>query len=106
MAFLKKITSFLGDSNDKALKDFDSRLLEVNAFEAEVSGLSDQELRAKTEYFRTRLSNGDTLDEILPEAFAVVKNGARRMIGHNYPVCDQPMTWDMVHFDVQLIGGI
>jgi preprotein translocase subunit SecA len=46
------------------------------------------------------------LEKILPEAFAVVKNGARRMIGHNYTVCDQPMIWDMVHFDVQLIGGI
>ncbi len=93
MAFLKKITSFLGDSNDKALKDFDSRLLEVNAFETEVSGLSDQELRAKTEYFRTRLSNGDTLDEILPEAFAVVREAGKRVLS-------------MRHFDVQIIGGI
>ena len=46
------------------------------------------------------------LEKILPEAFAVVKNGARRMVGLNYTVCDQPMTWDMVHFDEQLIGGI
>ncbi len=46
------------------------------------------------------------LDKILPEAYAVVKNGARRMMGHTYTVCDQPMTWDMIHFDVQLIGGI
>ena len=46
------------------------------------------------------------LEKILPEAYAVVKNGARRMLGHTYEVCDQPMTWDMVHFDVQLIGGI
>ena len=46
------------------------------------------------------------LEKILPEAFAVVKSGARRMIGLNYTVCDQPMTWDMVHFDEQLIGGI
>lgn len=46
------------------------------------------------------------LDKILPEAFAVVKNAARRLVGYTYSVCDQPMTWDMVHFDVQLIGGI
>ncbi|MCH2059138.1 MAG: preprotein translocase subunit SecA [Verrucomicrobiales bacterium] len=46
------------------------------------------------------------MDQIMPEAFAVVKNGARRMVGLNYTVCDQPMTWDMVHFDEQLIGGI
>ena len=46
------------------------------------------------------------LDRILPEAYAVVKNGARRLVGHSYSVCDQPATWDMIHFDVQLIGGI
>ena len=46
------------------------------------------------------------LNEILPQAYAVVKNGARRMIGKSYSVCDQPMTWDMVHFDCQLKGGI
>ena len=46
------------------------------------------------------------LEKIMPEAFAVVKNGARRMVGLNYTVCDQPMTWDMVHFDEQLIGGV
>ena len=46
------------------------------------------------------------LNEILPEAFAVVKNGARRIYGDTFNVCDQPVTWEMIHFDVQLIGGI
>ncbi|HAA86949.1 MAG TPA: preprotein translocase subunit SecA, partial [Verrucomicrobiales bacterium] len=46
------------------------------------------------------------LNQILPQAYAVVKNGARRMVGVSYSVCDQPMTWDMIHFDCQLYGGI
>ena len=46
------------------------------------------------------------LNEILPQAYAVVKNGARRMVGKSYTVCDQPMEWDMIHFDCQLKGGI
>ena len=46
------------------------------------------------------------LTQILPQAYAVVKNGARRMVGLSYSVCDQPMSWDMIHFDCQLYGGI
>ncbi|MBT3942974.1 MAG: preprotein translocase subunit SecA [Chloroflexi bacterium] len=93
MAFLKKITSFLGDSNDKALKDFDDRLFEVNELEAEVSGMSDEELRGMTDEFRSRLADGETLDDLLPEAFAVVREAGKRVLS-------------MRHFDVQIIGGI
>ncbi len=93
MPFLKKITSFLGDSNDKALKVYDDRLGDVNELEAEVSALSDEELRGMTDEFRTRLDEGDTLDDLLPEAFAVVREAARRVLS-------------MRHFDVQIIGGI
>ncbi|MEO6874609.1 MAG: preprotein translocase subunit SecA [Opitutaceae bacterium] len=68
--------------------------------------LSDDQLRAKTDEFRARLKAGETLDQILPEAFATVKNAARRMVGRKIIVCEQELTWDMVHFDVQLIGGM
>ena len=93
MPFLKKITSFLGDSNDKALKEFDSRLLEVNELEAQMSELTDDELRAMTDEFRARLRDGASTDDFLPEAFAVVREAAKRVLS-------------MRHFDVQIVGGI
>ena len=93
MPFLKKITSFLGDSNDKALKEYDEPLEEVNDLEAEVSALSDDELRGMTDEFRSRLADGEDADDILPEAFAVVREAAKRVLS-------------MRHFDVQIIGGM
>ena len=65
----------------------------INELEGEISKLSDKELRGKTEYFKEQLKNGKTLDDILPEAFAVVREASKRVLG-------------MRHFDVQLIGGI
>ena len=65
----------------------------INSLEEEMSKLSDKELRAKTDEFKNRLSNGETLDDILPESFAVVREASKRVL-------------DMRHFDVQLIGGI
>jgi len=65
----------------------------INGFEADLQGLSDGSLCAKTEQFKQRLSKGETLDDIMPEAFAVVREASRRVLG-------------MRHFDVQMIGGI
>ena len=53
-----------------------------------------------------RFKHGETLDDLLPEAFATVKNAARRMCGKEYEVCDHMLPWQMVHYDVQLLGGI
>ncbi len=78
----------------------------INELEKTYQSLTDDQLRAKTDEFRARLKNGETLDAILPEAFAVVKNGARRLCGRKVVVCEHELTWDMVHFDVQLIGGM
>ncbi len=78
----------------------------INDFEQSYQSLTDEQLRAKTDEFRARLKAGETLDQILPEAFAAVKNAARRLCGRTITVCEHEMTWDMVHFDVQLIGGI
>ena len=87
----------------------------INEFDEQFKSLSDDALRAKTAAWKdelTKISDPEEqwnrLDEILPEAFAVVKNAARRLKErrHSFTVCDQPMTWDMVHFDVQLLGGI
>jgi preprotein translocase subunit SecA len=78
----------------------------INALEQEYQQLSEEALRAKTDEFRARLKNGETTDALLPEAFAVVKNAARRLCGRTEIVCEHELTWNMVHFDVQLIGGM
>ncbi len=78
----------------------------INALEREYQSLSDEQLRAKTEEFRQRVKSGESLDDLLPEAFAVVKNGARRLCGKSFMVRGHELRWDMVHYDEQLIGGI
>ncbi len=87
----------------------------INELDEQFKSLSDDELRAKTTAWKEEIAKlpdlqeqWGKLDEILPEAFAVVKNAARRLkeSRDTFAVCDQPMTWDMVHFDVQLLGGI
>ena len=83
----------LVDSNDKEIKRLAPIVNRINALEPDFQKLSDAELRAKTDEFKARLKNGETLDDLLPEAFAAVREAARRTIGQR-------------HFDVQLIGGI
>ena len=67
--------------------------------EKELQSLSDEELQAKTPAFMDRVEKGESLEDILPEAFAVVKNAARRMSGRTIEVCEQPILWEMVHYD-------
>lgn len=78
----------------------------INALELEYQELSDDALMAKTDEFKNRLSSGESLDSLLPEAFAAVKNAARRLCGSKLSVCGQELDWNMVHYDVQLIGGM
>ncbi len=78
----------------------------INELEQSYQGLTDEQLRAKTAEFKQRVKAGETLDQILPEAFATVKNAARRLCGRKVLVCGHELEWNMVHFDVQLIGGI
>src|SRR5690349_18376799 len=82
-----------GTRNDRILKKIQPIVDEINSLEEEIKALSDEALKAKTADFRSRLASGQTLDQILPEAFAVVREASRRTIG-------------LRHFDVQLIGGI
>src|SRR4051795_5050626 len=108
---LKKI---LGSKNTRELKRLAPVIRRINEYDEQFKSLSDDELRAKTAAWKQELAETPVadqwrrLDEILPEAFAVVKNGARRLTarGGTFPVCDQPMSWNMVHFDVQLVGGM
>src|SRR5712675_1705179 len=109
---LKKI---LGSKNQRELKRLTPTVRQINEFDEQFKSLPDGELRAKTAAWKdelAKISDPDEqlnrLNELLPEAFAAVKNAARRLKErrHSFTVCDQPMTWDMVHFDVQLVGGM
>ena len=82
-----------GSANDRYIKRQYKTVEKINALEAEISPLSDEQLKAKTDEFRARIKQGETLDELLPEAFAVVREAAKRTLGQR-------------HYDVQLIGGI
>ncbi len=97
---------FSGRHYRKFLESVAPVVARINEFEKSYQALTDEQLAAKTTEFRERLKQGETLDQILPEAFAAAKNGARRLVGRKVVVCDHELTWDMVHFDVQLIGGI
>lgn len=91
--FSKIITSIFGSSNDRTLKRLKKRVVQINKLEPAYEKLSDQELQAKTAEFKQRLAAGETLDGLLHEAFATVREASRRVLG-------------LRHFDVQLIGGM
>src|SRR6266478_3581406 len=82
-----------GTANDRVVKGFDKPVAKINALEPELAKLSDEQLRARTTEFRERLAKGETLDNLLVEAFATVREAAKRTLGQR-------------HFDVQLMGGI
>ena len=102
-AILKK---FSGRHYQKYLKKCQPIVARINALEVEYQSLTEEQLRAKTAEFMQRHQGGESLDDLLPEAFAAVKNAARRMCGKEYEVCDHMLPWNMVHYDVQFIGGI
>ena len=85
--------SLFGSANDRKVKPLWGAVAEINALEDRFKAMSNEELRAMTPAFRERLAKGETLDDLLPEAFAVVREGAKRTLGQR-------------HFDVQLVGGI
>ncbi|MBV8914954.1 MAG: preprotein translocase subunit SecA, partial [Acetobacteraceae bacterium] len=91
--FASLARAVFGSANDRSLKSYQRRVPKINALEPNMQALSDEQLAAKTQEFRDRLANGETLDQLLPEAFAVVREAARRVL-------------QLRHFDVQLIGGM
>ncbi len=90
VSLLKKL---IGSRNDRLLKQYRKLVTQINGLEPKISALSDAELAAKTEEFRSRHAQGTSLDDLLPEAFAVVREAGKRVFG-------------MRHFDVQMLGGI
>jgi preprotein translocase subunit SecA len=100
---LKKI---LGSKNERDLKKMRPLVEKINVLDEEYKALTDEQLQAKTEEFKQRVQAGETLEDIELEAFAVVKNASRRLCGTEVDVLGHPIAWEMVHFDVQLIGGM
>ena len=92
MAF-NLLTMIFGSRNERLLKQFQKSVASINALESTLERLSDEQLRTKTEEFKSRIASGETLDQLLVEAFAVVREGSKRVM-------------KMRHFDVQLLGGI
>jgi preprotein translocase subunit SecA len=90
---VKFLSGLLGDSNEKEIRRIEPLVDRINEFEPELEALSDDELREKSAEFRARLADGETPDDLLPEAFACVREASRRTTG-------------LRHFDVQMIGGI
>ncbi len=103
--FLKKV---LGSKNQREVKRLWPVVYQINAFEEGYRSLSEEGLQAKTAEFRARFEKGETLDALLPEAFAAVKNACRRFTEAKRQVSirGHVLTWEMTPFDVQLIGGI
>lgn len=104
--FQSFIKSLKGRHHRKYIKKCGPVVRKINKLEEEFQKLSDDELKQKTPEMMERFQKGETLEDLLPEAFAVVKNAARRLCGRTIDVCDQPIKWEMVHYDVQLIGGM
>lgn len=105
MDILKKI---FGTKNSRDLKRIRPIVAEINRIEAEyqAKNFADADFPRMTAEFKARVAGGETLDHILPEAFALVKNACRHLVGTTEEVCGHVLTWDMVPFDCQLVGGI
>jgi preprotein translocase subunit SecA len=106
------IKKVIGSKNDREVKRLRPVVARINEIEASLQNISDDDLRKKTADWKERLSKIEdntelkaALDEILPEAFAVVKNACRRLCGKDVIVRGHPIKWEMIPFDVQLIGG-
>ncbi|MBN1494857.1 preprotein translocase subunit SecA [Candidatus Peregrinibacteria bacterium] len=102
------INRIIGDQNKKAIKKIEPIVLKINDLEKTYSETlkNDEDFPKKTLEFKERLKNGEKLEDLLPEAFALVKAACRRLLGKKWIVRGREKKWDMVPFDVQIIGGI
>src|SRR6188474_2597166 len=119
--FESLLKSVFGSKHDRDLKRIEPIVDEINRLAEEFRSLSEDQLRGKTAEFRGRVAEAveaagddpearreaeqEALDELLPEAFAAVKDACRRLVGRRWPVVGIDVAWDMVSYDVQLIGG-
>jgi len=104
----KVINRIIGDQNKKAIKKIQPLVDKINEIEKEYSEklTKDEDFREKTNEFKRRIASGETEDDLLPEAFALVKAACGRLMGRKWDVRGNDMEWDMIPYDVQLIGAI
>jgi len=100
---LKKI---FGTSGDRTISRYKKIVKEINKKELELQKLSDREIQEQTALLRKRLEKGETVDDLLVDAYAVVKNGCRRLLGRPFDLLGHSQVWNMVPYDVQIIGAI
>ncbi|MCP4180374.1 MAG: preprotein translocase subunit SecA [bacterium] len=103
---MKALTKIFGSKSQRDVKRLQPIVAKINKFEEGLQELSDDQLKSKTDEFKNRIENGETVDDIMCEAFAVVKNACKRMCGEQITVCGHDVIWDMVPFDVQLMGAV
>ena len=100
------VGKIFGTKNERELKKLWLRVADVNSAFEKLTGVTQQDLPGRTEGLVARVRDGEPLDELLPEAFALVKWACKFLVGKQWPVADSMQTWNMVPFDVQVIGGI
>ena len=100
------IKKFLGTKNQRDLKRLDPLIKRINELEEGYQSLSDEQLKAKTPEFKKRLQGKETVDDLMCEAFAVVKNACRRLMETTVDVCGHDLLWEMIPYDVQILGAI
>ncbi len=104
--FKKVVKSLFGDKQNKKISSLNPYVNEVNDYCERLESLSEQELKDYTRQFRIRLAKGETLDDIMCETFAVVKESCRRLLGRTWLVTGNNLEWNMVPFDVQIMGAV
>jgi preprotein translocase subunit SecA len=102
----KALTSIFGTKYERDVKSLRPHVQGIHDEVSQLSGLSDEDLRAKTDEYKRRCAEGESIDELLPEAFAAVYEACRRHMGKSWHVVGQDTPWQMVPFDVQLMGAV
>ena len=100
------IKKIFGTAQSRRLKTFQKIVKQINKFEKTYQDLSDEAIKLKVPEFRARLETGEAVDSLLPEAYALVKNTCRRLCGTAIRVAGYDQNWDMIPYDVQLLGAI
>ncbi len=106
MVFNWILEKIAGTYNERQLKKYEPKIQKINELYKEYDKLTDEQIKQKTEEFKQRLKNWETLDDILPEAFALHKQACKRLVWTEYEVKWQKTTWNMIPYDVQLLGWI
>ena len=106
MSVIKFLNTLLGDPQKKDLKRIGKIVEKINTIEAGYQSLSEEDIPKKTAEFKERVAKGESLDALLPEAYALLKNACRHLQGKNWRVRGFDYKWDMIPFDVQLVGGV